>query len=201
MAPVRESGSDRAPGSSTSASSTSPPSARIAVAPIVDAAPPVESLPHGELVSTGWGGVLFLINAFNRLDIAAQLAALGPSAPSGWRVLLDLGLVLGMPNDEPLAEFLAAQDLEPPPPPGFCQQVLNDLEALYAPDEAWPPALAEPARLLANETHLDLDLMTRQVNIVIRRVGLDIDPGWVPWLGRIVAFHYPNVSAPHMGGA
>ena len=29
---------------------------------------------------------------------------------------------------------------------------------------------------------------------MIRRVGLDIDPGWVPWLGRIVTFHYPNLS-------
>jgi hypothetical protein len=201
MAPARESGSDRAAGSSTSASSTSAPSARIALAPIPDAAPPVESLPHGEIVTTGWGGVLFLVNAFDRLDIAAQLAALGPSAPSGWRLLLDLGLALGMPDGEPLADFLAKQDLEPAPSPGVCKQVLNDLEALYAPDEAWPPPLAEPARLLANETHLDLDLMTRRVNIVIRRVGLDIDPGWVPWLGRIVAFHYPNVSATQMGGA
>jgi hypothetical protein len=24
----------------------------------------------------------------------------------------------------------------------------------------------------------------------IRRAGLDIDPGWVPWLGRVVSFHY-----------
>ncbi|MBV8107122.1 MAG: hypothetical protein JO223_21340 [Hyphomicrobiales bacterium] len=206
MAPPREPGSDRRPGSSTSASSTSAPSAPIASTPtadafVRDAAPLAESLPHGEFVSTGWGGVLFLINALNRLDIAARLTALGPAAPSGWRVLVDLGLALGMPNDEPLAEFLGAQDLAPPPPPGFCEQALTDMQALYAPDEAWPPPLQEPARLLANETHLDLDLMTRRVNIMIRRVGLDVDPGWVPWLGRIVAFHYPNVSATHMGGA
>jgi hypothetical protein len=200
MAPLR------GPASSTSAWSTSAPSTPISSTPtadasLPDAAPPPESLPHGEIVSTAWGGVLFLINALNRLDIAAQLTALGPAAPSGWRVLLDLGLALGMPNDEPLAEVLAAQDLAPPPPLGFCEQVLSDMQALYAPDEAWPPPLQEPARLLANETHLDLDLMTRRVNIVIRRVGLDVDPGWVPWLGRIVAFHYPNVSATRMGGA
>ena len=29
--------------------------------------------------------------------------------------------------------------------------------------------------------HLDLD---------IRRAGLDIDPGWLPWLGRVVRFRY-----------
>jgi hypothetical protein len=179
-------------------------SARISPTPVADApdlnaAAPLESLPHGEFLSTGWGGVLFLINALNRLEIAARLAALGPSAPSGWRVLLDLGLALEMPGDDPLAEFLAAQDLAPPPPPGFCDRLLNDIQALYAPDEAWPPPLAEPARLMANETHVDLDLMTSRVDIVVRRVGLDIDPGWVPWLGRIVAFHYPNLSAAHRG--
>jgi hypothetical protein len=24
----------------------------------------------------------------------------------------------------------------------------------------------------------------------VRRLGLDIDPGWLPWFGRVVAFHY-----------
>jgi hypothetical protein len=24
----------------------------------------------------------------------------------------------------------------------------------------------------------------------LRRAGLDSDPGWVPWFGRIVSFHF-----------
>jgi hypothetical protein len=28
------------------------------------------------------------------------------------------------------------------------------------------------------------------VSIAIRRTGLDINPGWVPELGRIVQFHF-----------
>jgi len=40
---------------------------------------------------------------------------------------------------------------------------------------------------------LDVTLPLHQLDIRIRRVGLDIDPGWVPWLGkfgRVVRFHY-----------
>jgi hypothetical protein len=24
----------------------------------------------------------------------------------------------------------------------------------------------------------------------VRRAGLDFDPGWVPWYGRVISFHY-----------
>lgn len=174
-----------------------------ASAPIELAAAPAQSLRYEEVVSTGWGGVLFLVNALNWLDLATLLTACGPEAPSGWRLLHDLGLLLGMPNDEPLAEFLAAQDLARPrpSPPGFCEAILNEIEALYAPQGAWPLRLAQPAQLRATATHLDLDLLTPAVDIAIRRVGLDIDPGWVVWLGRIVTIHYPNLPAVHLSGA
>ena len=174
-----------------------------ASAPIELAAAPAQSRPPGEVVSTGWGGLLFLVNALNRLDVAALLTACGSEAPSGWRLLHDLGLLLGLPADEPLAEFLVAQDLArpQPSPPGFCERILNEIEALYAPDGAWPLRLAQPAQLRATATHLDLDLLTPAVDIAIRRVGLDIDPGWVVWLGRIVTIHYPNLPAVHLSGA
>jgi hypothetical protein len=117
-------------------------------------------------------------------------------------LLHDLGLLLGMPPDEPLAEFLVAQDLAPSEPlPGFCEDILGKIEALYATDGAWPLRLAQPAQLRATATHLDLDLLTPTVDIAIRRVGLDIDPGWVVWLGRIVTIHYPKLPAVHLSGA
>ena len=34
-----------------------------------------------------------------------------------------------------------------------------------------------------------------RVDIRIRRAGLDIDPGWVPWLARVVLFHYVSLEA------
>jgi hypothetical protein len=45
-------------------------------------------------------------------------------------------------------------------------------------------------RVAATPTHLDVLFGLDQVDIVIRKAGLDIDPGWVPWLGRVVQFHY-----------
>jgi hypothetical protein len=36
------------------------------------------------------------------------------------------------------------------------------------------------------EVHLDLG----DVDIDVRRAGLDLDPGWVPWLGVVVIFVY-----------
>jgi hypothetical protein len=40
---------------------------------------------------------------------------------------------------------------------------------------------------------LDVTLPLNEIDIRIRRIGLDIDPGWLPWFGefgRVVRFHY-----------
>ncbi|NTX67269.1 hypothetical protein HUA74_42130 [Myxococcus sp. CA051A] len=47
-----------------------------------------------------------------------------------------------------------------------------------------------PARIMATRTHLDVLLDIRGADPRVRGLGLDIDPGWVPWLGRVVRFHY-----------
>jgi len=39
-------------------------------------------------------------------------------------------------------------------------------------------------------TDLDVSLSIDSADIRIRRIGLDLDPGWVPWFGRVVRFHY-----------
>lgn len=47
-----------------------------------------------------------------------------------------------------------------------------------------------PARLEGTPTHVDVHLGLDAVHLAVRRAGLDLDPEWVPWLGRVVAFHY-----------
>ncbi|QDF06031.1 hypothetical protein BHS04_22890 [Myxococcus xanthus] len=47
-----------------------------------------------------------------------------------------------------------------------------------------------PGRLVATRTHLDIVFASSQVDIRIRRAGLDINPGWVPWLARVIQYHY-----------
>ncbi len=49
---------------------------------------------------------------------------------------------------------------------------------------------ARPGRIAATRTHLDIYFDLRQADTRIRRSGLDIDPGWLPWFGRVVAYHY-----------
>jgi len=47
-----------------------------------------------------------------------------------------------------------------------------------------------PGSLLATPTHVDLFFDLEQVDLRLRRGGLDLDPGWLPCFGRVIAFHY-----------
>ncbi len=47
-----------------------------------------------------------------------------------------------------------------------------------------------PALLSLGPTHIDVLYDLAHSDLRVRRAGLDIDPGWVPWLGRVVAFRY-----------
>ncbi len=50
--------------------------------------------------------------------------------------------------------------------------------------------LRRPARLSFTPTHLDLWFDPARADLRIRRAGLDIDPGWLSWWGRVIGFHY-----------
>lgn len=50
--------------------------------------------------------------------------------------------------------------------------------------------VARPGRIAVTRTHLDIFFDLAQADVRVRRVGLDLDPGWLPWLGRVVAYHY-----------
>lgn len=47
-----------------------------------------------------------------------------------------------------------------------------------------------PACIATTKTHLDVSIPFSRLDVRVRMAGLDIDPGWVPWLGRVVQFHY-----------
>jgi hypothetical protein len=53
-----------------------------------------------------------------------------------------------------------------------------------------------PALVHATPTHIDLRFDARWVDLELRLAGLDLDPGWVPWLGRVVSFHYDYEGQP-----
>jgi hypothetical protein len=70
-----------------------------------------------------------------------------------------------------------------------CQVVLARYLRRYA--KTSPRRLVRrPALVHATPTHIDLCFDARWVELEVRLAGLDLDPGWVPWLGRVVNFHY-----------
>ena len=56
--------------------------------------------------------------------------------------------------------------------------------------------IVRPARVTATATHLDLHFALDAADLPVRRAALDLDPGWVPWLGRVIHFHYDDDFAP-----
>jgi hypothetical protein len=48
------------------------------------------------------------------------------------------------------------------------------------------------ARVAITPTHADVFFRLNTADVRVRKAGLDIDPGWVPWFGRVVTFHYED---------
>jgi hypothetical protein len=48
--------------------------------------------------------------------------------------------------------------------------------------------------LVVTSTHVDLFFDHALADLRLRRAGLDLDPGWVPWLGRVGTFHYGAIE-------
>ena len=50
--------------------------------------------------------------------------------------------------------------------------------------------LLRRGQLYVTSSHVDLVLPLAGVSLLVRRAGLDFDPGWLPAWGRVVRFHY-----------
>jgi len=50
--------------------------------------------------------------------------------------------------------------------------------------------IRRPGRVTLGRTHWDVQFDLQQTDLRLRRLALDSNPGWVPWLGRVVQFHY-----------
>jgi hypothetical protein len=56
--------------------------------------------------------------------------------------------------------------------------------------------LLRPARLVCTPWSADLTWPPASADIALRCAGWDIDPGWLPWIGRVVRFHYDGPDVP-----
>ena len=170
----------------------------------------------GATAATAWGGLLFLLPVVGELGIPAAVTAGTGDYGTGLRpVLHELGrqfLARAAPDAEPadvhdpalLAFCGLGPAAEAPQPPDqqaagriglFADSVLAALRArLPAPGEGDSAVLlgvcSRHAVVEADPGWIDVDLRLDEVSVDVRRAGLDLDPGYLPWLGCVVRFRY-----------
>lgn len=176
-------------------------------------APAIQLLPRiasGDLrCVTRQGGWFLLLNV---LALPALRAWREPDNP--WIGLYRLGHALGGIADAPLARFLAdlagladaaalrafteqthTQRLSTQPPMTELRVAARArFGDLLGPAHGAPDFLQLPALAIASASHLDVHYRMADLRLDVRRVALDVNPGWLPWLGRVVNFHYGDAQ-------
>lgn len=171
---------------------------------LIEAASEIPSSPAPvvtcELEFTMHGGLLFLIPVLQRLGLPEFLAERAARLEAGFgaALLLAFGVRVGLCATDPLARALASVDEQDPKSWGFSG---DGFDPWITATRRWcrrqariglHSLIVRPGRLAATSTHLDLAFALRESDVRVRRAGLDLDPGWVPWLGRVVRFHYED---------
>jgi hypothetical protein len=191
-------------------SAQSPASTRRAeIPPRNDTLSALPALPEPPLAEawlpTQWAGALFWlarVPASGLLDWHAQRAEADVTTPPLGSVLRELGRALGIADDdaalrafcggaEPdrnVLEFVALRESVAAVVAAWSNW-LDD----YAPDLA-PPRLdtvcRRGGRLRFEPGWIELRLPLNAIDTSVRRLGLDLDPGWLPWLGCVVRIVY-----------
>jgi hypothetical protein len=158
---------------------------------------------------TAWAGVLFLLATAARVSVPERIAVdpvLG-ARPLPW-ILRRVAAGLGAPPDDPIAAVFAGEDPARADPwrTDVATPVEDDAVAdlvrrwagatLAAIDPANEDAsrmtsvLRRPGVIRWSPGWTELEMPLDSVDLDIRRAGLDLDPGWVPWLGVVVRYRY-----------
>lgn len=137
-------------------------------------------------------GLLFLVHVLRRLGFEEWLGERREDPGLvGKRTLLRLGESLELPATDPLRQLLqAGLDEAGDPPHGNAAWSGAVQEWLGGEGLSLPLVARRTGYVRTTKTHLDALLWLREVNVPVRRAALDLDPGYVSWLGRVVSFHY-----------
>lgn len=176
-----------------------------------------EALPNVRTVwRTQWGGVLYLVNLLTRTGLVETIAADPSWSARGVRwVLQQLAMSIAAIEPEDAAALVFAGLAPGNSPPSALQNpptereraALDTLRDVLV--EALRDVLGEsadrhtlsdvalvagvcrrPAQIVAEPGWVEAHFSLEDVSLDIRRVGLDRNPDWVPWLGIVLRFVY-----------
>jgi hypothetical protein len=169
---------------------------------------PTEREEFRRTATTGWAGLLFLLATASEAGVPDAL--LEDEALAGrtlrW-ALHRIGLLLipAAADDPAVLCFAGLSPFDPPPagePATPAEQAALARHARRwatatlarlgkSEDDELLLALARRrAVILADPGWIELWLELAEVDVQVRCAGLDIDPGWLPWLGVVVRYRY-----------
>lgn len=149
-------------------------------------------------VITRQGGLFYLLNVLNRREAQSLLGDYWEHLPNGWGWLYRLGQELQLDEGDPVVTLIAHQlgfasaaELDQLPPLPARADLLALAQRWYGRSGLWHNGLLQlQARVQVSPSHVDLYAGLNAVQLPVRLAGLDINPGWLPWLGKVVSFHY-----------
>jgi hypothetical protein len=159
---------------------------------------------HPEGIRTGLGGVWYLVNVIEEIDLWRQC----PAGMGAWRLLAAVATqLLGDRPPDPL--WLALDALVAPhrvlePPDAWSNWLATTIPSMGAWLQARlaSPALPDtgaqciaqmlwrPAVFYITRTHIDVLFHLEHIDLNVRLAGLDRNPGWLPALGRVISFYF-----------
>jgi hypothetical protein len=204
----------------TAAEAAVVPTAAEAGGPGEDSVPPAAAAgteaDAGQGVRTAWAGLLFCLHVVGELDVPGRMAATDGGQSGGLRAALyalgcEIAALATTPEppetgDAALMAFcgLAAGGGQGAPEASEglrsavrfeARRVAAELSRRVAPDDADAAAVLarvcrRRARIVCDPGWTDVVLDLDAVDTDVRRAGLDLDPGYLPWLGCVVRFRY-----------
>ncbi|MFJ6484789.1 hypothetical protein ACIQK6_32380 [Streptomyces sp. NPDC091682] len=165
-------------------------------------------------IATGWAGLLFLIataaeaglpeRALDEPGLAARplpwvLHTAGRALVPG--IVAEDAALLALAGLGPARAALVLGTQEPTPEELACVHALAaDWARATAvrlhgggpddPDGVVAAVARRPGRITAEPGWIEAHLAVADTDLAVRRAGLDLDPGWVPWLGSVVRYVY-----------
>lgn len=181
-----------------------------------DSALPEEShRPEGVPIYTPYAGFWFLIPLLVRAGFtrAVQDHPVWIDAQIPWQLLCSLAERLSIPPDDPVSVWLSDNEAGVSESAKGHTTASSEDEGIAA---AWRKAMRRWCRVQArlglvnlvrrpgwvslSKTHVEVWMPLSEIDLRIRRAGLDIDPGWVPWLGQVIRFRYDAERRLHGTG-